>query len=173
MTFPSSANFRKNRKGWALVCDSFLHLTSPPPPPVGISPYLMAWRKQEHYTNDIEKWGWGRCSLNSAERFCRPQPCGPIKAPDAVRGPLTAADVPLAKHGESLGWRKAPGSALRRNWAVGAIGLTWLLTRVRVEHLRKRREGFYNGEGRKITMRQRGCWMQKDSRSTTRLRCFK
>lgn len=169
MTFPSSANFRKNRKGWALECDSFLHLT----PPVGISPYLMAWRKQEHYTNDVEKREWGGCSLNSAERFCRPQPCGPIKALDAVRGPLTAADVPLAKHSESLGWRKAPGSALRCGRALGAIGLTWLLTRAQVAHLRKRREGFYNGEERKITMRQRGCWIQEDARSTTRLRCFK
>lgn len=61
--------------------------------------------------------------------FCRPQPCGPIKVPDAVRGPLTTADVPLAKHGASLGWRKAPGSALRRHRTVGAIGLTWLLRR--------------------------------------------
>lgn len=170
MPFPSSANFRKNRKGWALVRDSFLHLTSPPPLPVGISPYLMAWRKQEHYTNDIEKWRRGRrgCSLNSAERFCRPQPCGPIKAPDAMRGPLTAADVPLAKHGESLAWRKS--SRLRPPARPGrrCNRLNLAATRVRVEHLRKRREGFYNGGGRKITMRQRGCWMRKNARSTTR-----
>lgn len=48
--------------------------------------------------------------------FCRPQPGGPIKAADAVRGALTAADVPFAKaRGISRtggGWGVRPGSAL-------------------------------------------------------------
>lgn len=84
------------------------------------TPHISATRgKRKHYTNDIEKgwrWGWGVCVCVCAGRvftqfcwaLCRPQPCRPIKLADAVQGPPTAADVPLAKHGESL----AEGEAL-------------------------------------------------------------
>lgn len=102
----------KKKKGGRWCVTHPPHRPRPPLLPLMFeSPYIsVAWGKREHYTNDIEKGleeGWGCALTQFCWALCRPQPCRPIKVADAVQGPLTAADMPLAKHGESLAGREA------------------------------------------------------------------
>lgn len=103
-----------------------------------------------------ERGPWGVELTQFCWALCRPQPCRPIKVADAVQGPLTAADMPLAKRGESLAAREALSAALQLGPASAwsARLSRWHMSAEEVQ--RGLQEGRSGGRGGRMDNREGG-----------------
>lgn len=162
MNLSSAAKWKKKKGGrWCVTHPP--HRPRPPLLPPSLLPLMLesphisvARGKREHYTNDIEKGleeGWGCALTQFCWALCRPQPCRPIKVADAVQGPLTAADMPLANHGESLAGREAlpPPQAwptVAQAWLILTHECRGGLEEASQKTKRRKRKGDQGWEGR-------------------------